>query len=110
MAKKTTTKAKETVAKKETVENTINAITEEVLPVEVVELTEKLEELKPSEELVQEVIENPTKAEEILSDKLEELNNLEELVQKEIKKVLPKISSKKNSAFSYMWNGMNFYE
>lgn len=110
MAKKSTTKTKETVVKTDNIETTIENITEEVLPVAVVELTEKLEEIKPTEELANEVLENPETAEEILTEKLAELDKIEEKVQEEMKKVMSTVAPKKNSSFSYMWNGMSFYE
>ena len=110
MAKKSTTKTKETVVKIDNIEKTIEAITEEALPVAVVEITEELEEIKPTEELANEVLANPEKAENILNEKLAELDKIEEKVQAEMEKVLKTVSPKSNSAFSYMWNGMSFYE
>ena len=110
MAKKSTAKAKDTVVKTENIEKTIENITEEVLPVAVVEIAEQLENVKPTEELATEVFSNPEKAEEILTEKLAELDNIEAKIHEEMKKAMAAVSPKKNSAFSYMWNGVNFYE
>ena len=122
MAKKSTKKVEvETpeVTPVETVEvvNTeanVEAIMEEAvknIPEEVNIIKEELESIKPSEELMESVITEPEKVEEILNSKLEALNNIEEMVQKEIQKVIEKNPTlKKNSQYTYMWNGMNLYE
>lgn len=108
MAKKSTAKKEKAEIQNDVVENVVNDIIEETLPIEVVELKEKVDELKPTEEFVNEVIANPEIAQEILSEQLEKLDKIEELVQEEMKKVAAS-TPKKNSQFTYMWNGMNLY-
>jgi hypothetical protein len=81
------------------------------IPEEIATIKEELETIKPSDEFVETVIAEPSKATEMLNTKLEELNNIENMVQKEIQKVInDNPSIKKNKNFTYMWNGVNLYE
>lgn len=109
MAKKSTTKKEKVEVNTDVVENVINNIIEESVPSEVLEITEKLEEIKPTDAFVEEVIAHPETAEEVLAEKIEELNKLEERVQEEIQKVATS-KKKQNSWFTYTWNGVNLYE
>jgi hypothetical protein len=121
MAKKSTKKTVENsdVTPVETVEvvNTevnVEEIMEEAaknIPEEINVIKEELENVKPTDELVEVIMNEPEKAEELINDKLNELNNIEEMVQKEIQKVVENNPSlKKNRNFTYMWNGVNLYE
>jgi ABC-type hemin transport system substrate-binding protein len=107
MAKKGTTKKNNTTIETDAVETVVNDIIEEALPVEVVELQEKMEEIKPNEDFINQVVENPETAEEVLTEKLGELNQLMERVEEVAKEV--SVKTKKNPQFTYMWNGMNLY-
>lgn len=81
------------------------------IPEEIATIKEELETIKPSDEFVETVMTEPSKATEMLNTKLEELNNIENMVQKEIQKVInDNPSIKKNKNFTYMWNGVNLYE
>lgn len=81
------------------------------IPEEIATIKEELETIKPSDEFVETVMAEPSKATEMLNTKLEELNNIENMVQKEIQKVINNNPSiKKNKNFTYMWNGVNLYE
>jgi hypothetical protein len=81
------------------------------IPEEIATIKEELETIKPSDEFVETVMAEPSKATEMLNTKLEELNNIENMVQKEIQKVInDNPSIKKNKNFTYMWNGVNLYE
>lgn len=81
------------------------------IPEEIATIKEELETVKPSDEFVETVMAEPSKATEMLNTKLEELNNIENMVQKEIQKVInDNPSIKKNKNFTYMWNGVNLYE
>ena len=115
MAKKSTKKAVEVTPDVPVVENNIieNVIEEAVsnMPEEIEAITTEFENIKPSDELIETVIAEPEKAEELLNEKLDELNNLENAVKNEIDKVIKNNPSlKKNSQFTYFWNGMNLYE
>lgn len=81
------------------------------IPEEINALKEEIENIKPSDELIETIMSEPEKAEEILNEKMEELNNIETIIQKEIQKVVENNPSiKKNRNFTYMWNGVNLYE
>jgi prefoldin subunit 5 len=81
------------------------------IPEEINALKEEIENIKPSDELIETIMSEPEKAEEILNEKIEELNNIETIIQKEIQKVVENNPSiKKNRNFTYMWNGVNLYE
>lgn len=108
MAKKSAAKKEKIETPTNIVETVVNDIIEDTLPVEVVELKEKVEELKPTEDFVNEVIANPETAQDVLAEQLEKLDKIEELVQEEMQKVVAS-TPKKNSQFTYMWNGMNLY-
>ena len=92
----------------------VEAIMEEAaknIPEEVNVIKEEFENIKPSDELIETIMTEPEKAEEVLNEKLVELNNIETMIQKEIQKVVENNPSiKKNRNFTYMWNGVNLYE
>lgn len=115
MAKKSTKKTVETTQDIPVVEeNVVESVMQEAsnnIPEEIEAITAEFENIKPSEEFVETVMNEPEKAEELLNAKLEELNNLEETVKKEVEKVMANNQSlKNNSRFTYFWNGMNLYE
>jgi hypothetical protein len=117
MAKKTTkTNKQETIVEQsdstEVIETIMTEASEKATTPEIEELEEKLEEIKPTEEFVNQVMENPETAQEVLETKIEELDILKAAVEEQINKVInenPNLK-KKNSAFTYFWNGMNMYE
>lgn len=115
MAKKNTKKTVEAAPEVSATENNIieNVIEEAVrnMPEEIETITTEFENIKPSDEFIETVMAEPEKAEELLNEKLDELNNLENTIKSEIDKVIKNNPSlKKNSQFTYFWNGMNLYE
>ena len=117
MAKKAIkTNKQETVVEQpvnaEVIETIMAEAVENATTPEIEEIEEKLEELKPTEEFVNQVMENPETAQELLETKIEELDVLKAAVEEQINKVIKENPSlkRKNSAFTYSWNGMNMYE
>lgn len=97
-----------------TPEVTLENVMEEAIsniPDNVQELAQKLEDIKPDENLINEALIKPDVIEPILHEKIEELNKLEDTVKKEMEKVIAVTPSLKNkNNFTYVWNGVNLYE
>lgn len=118
MAKKTTktNKQEEVVVEQPTNTEVIKTImrdaTENSSTPEIEEIEEKLEEIKPTEDFVNQVIEHPETAQEVLEAKMEELDELKEAVEAQIANVVKSNPSlkQKNRMFTYSWNGMTNYE
>lgn len=112
MAKKNTTTKK--VEKKEQINdskiiNDINTVVSE----EISDIIEKMEEIKPTEDFINTVMDNNgILQQELIEKELEKVNSLQQEVENKINDVIKsnpsvvKMMKKSNTSFTNMWNGM----
>lgn len=112
MAKKNTTTKK--VEKKEQINdskiiNDINTVVSE----EISDIIEKMEEIKPTEDFINTVMDNNgILQQELIEKELEKVNSLQQEIENKINDVIKSNPSvvnmmkKSNTSFTNMWNGM----
>jgi hypothetical protein len=112
MAKKNTTVTKK-VEKKEEVENKIMNDINTVVSEEISDIIEKMEDIKPTEDFINSVMDdNGIIQQEMVEKEIEKINTLQEEVENKINEVIksnPSLVKKiKNSNFQFtnIWNGM----
>jgi hypothetical protein len=114
MAKKTTTN-KKTEKITTSIETDIISDIEKNIPSEITEIIENAEEIKPTDELVNSVMNaEPEVAQEMIENELNKIDNLKNKVEEKLNEVISNnpgvqnVLKKNNAAFTYIWNGMNF--
>ena len=123
MAKKVTKKATKTIENVETLDVPVVAVEEKLqnellenVTKELSELSEKMEEVQPTEEFIQAVMSaEPQDAQELIKTETEKIENLEKVIQNKIDDIVnnnPEVVSvmKKmsNRSFTNFWNGVEY--
>lgn len=105
MAKKSTKKVEKEA---KVIENISSVVNEEIS-----DILEKVENFNPSDEMVNNIInEEPQKIQEVFEKELEKINSLQQEVENKINEVIKSnpsvvnVMKKSNTTFTNIWNGM----